>query len=141
MKEILGFCGAICATGIILTALTLRDNKECRAEAAAEKAADREFSLERENANNLSKERLFAAKAASEEAARAAEKEAAENAANAAATKAAEEAAKLEATATAAGFSVDEYITLKSIFEVALKKGDLKTAAEIGKQLYPYAFQ
>jgi len=127
MKEIMAFCGVICATGLALTALTLRDNKECRAESAAEKEAERKFSLERENANNLSKERLFAAKAAAEAAEKAAEKAAAE--------------AKLEATATAAGFGVDEYSTLKAIFETALKKGDLKTATEIGKQLYPYVFQ
>lgn len=123
MKEIMAFCGVICATGLALTALTLRDNKECRAESSAEKEAERKFSLERENANNLSKERLFAAKAAAEAAEKAAEKAAAETA------------------ATAAGFGVDEYSTLKAIFETALKKGDLKTATEIGKQLYPYAFQ
>jgi len=141
MKEILGFCGAICATGVLLTVLALHDNKECRTVDAAEKAADRAFSLEREDANNRSKERLFAAKTAAEEAARTTANEVAEKAAEAAKVKAAEEAAKLEATAAEAGFSVDEYVTLKSIFETALKKGDLKTATEIGKQLYPYAFQ
>jgi len=141
MKEILGFCGAICATGLILTALTLHDNKECRAEESAEKAAERTFSLERENEVNRSKERLMAAKIAAEEAARVAANEAAEKETVAAAAKEAEEAAKLESSAAEAGFSVDEYVTLKSIFEVALKKGDLKTATEIGRQLYPYAFQ
>ena len=130
MKEILAFCGAICATGILLTSLNLRENKADREERTAEKLAEREERKAVREAEMAERNNIRAEKAVirADESLRAA-------------SIAATEAANLTAEAEAAGFSVAEYTALKELYEASIKKGDLKMAKEIGEKLFPFAFQ
>lgn len=130
MKEIFGFCGAICATGILLTILNLKEDRNCLAEKTAKDKADREERKAIREAEQAERNIIRAEKAAI----RADENLRAKNQAEA-------EAANLEAEAEAAGFSVAEYTALKELYKTALKKGDLKFAKEIGEKLFPFAFQ